>query len=63
MTADRWGFGRDGGDRLVVGGCDVVALAREHGTPLHVVDTELLRRTYRVFRDAFTGHMAALEGL
>jgi diaminopimelate decarboxylase len=37
---------------LTVAGCDVVALAEEHGTPLVVYDAGLLRATARAFRDA-----------
>jgi len=39
---------------LEVGGVDVLALAREFGTPLYVLDEEGFRANCRVFRDAFT---------
>jgi diaminopimelate decarboxylase len=38
---------------LSIGGCDLVALAEEHGTPLVVYDEGLLRATAREYRDAF----------
>jgi diaminopimelate decarboxylase len=38
---------------LSVGGCDLVALAEEHGTPLVVYDEGLLRDTARTFRESF----------
>ena len=38
---------------LEVGGCDVVALAREFGTPLYVFDDEHLRVRAREIRNAF----------
>jgi diaminopimelate decarboxylase len=38
---------------LAMGGCDIVALARRYGTPLHVIDGEHLIETYSRFRDAF----------
>ncbi|HEY8490337.1 MAG TPA: diaminopimelate decarboxylase [Dehalococcoidia bacterium] len=38
---------------LVLGGCDVVDLAREYGTPLYVFDEETLRGQCRAFRAAF----------
>ena len=40
-------------DHLCVGGCDLVRLADEHGTPLVVYDEGLLRATMRSYRDAF----------
>lgn len=39
---------------LEIGGCDLVALAREHGTPLYVFCEETLRARCRAFRSAFT---------
>ena len=38
---------------LVIGGCDVVELARQFGTPLYVVDERKLRRDYQSFIDGF----------
>jgi len=38
---------------LSIGGCDLVALAEEHGTPLVVYDEGALRATARRYRDAF----------
>jgi diaminopimelate decarboxylase len=38
---------------LAVGGCDLVALAREFGTPLYVFDEETLRGQCRAFLEAF----------
>jgi diaminopimelate decarboxylase len=38
---------------LSVGGCDLVALAEEHGTPLVVYDEGALRGAARRYRDAF----------
>ena len=40
---------------LEIGNCDVVYLAKEYGTPLYVVDEELVRRNCRVFNDNFKG--------
>ena len=39
--------------RLVIGGCDTVALAEEFGTPLYVFDEATLRRKCAEFRDEF----------
>jgi diaminopimelate decarboxylase len=38
--------------RLEVGGCDLVELAREHGTPAYVVAEDDLRARARAFREA-----------
>ena len=38
---------------LCVGGCDVVVLAKEFGTPLYLFDESTLRRTCREFKDGF----------
>jgi diaminopimelate decarboxylase len=40
-------------DHLLVGGCDLVSLVEEYGTPLVVYDEGLLRDTMRAYRDAF----------
>jgi diaminopimelate decarboxylase len=42
-----------GGGRLEVGGCDVVELAREFGTPAYVVAEDDLRARARQMREAF----------
>ncbi len=47
---------RDG--RLSIGGCDLVALAEEHGTPLYVYDEDELRVRCREYRAAFPGGVA-----
>jgi len=41
---------------LVVGGCDLVALAESHGTPLYVYDEATIRARARAFRDALRGY-------
>jgi diaminopimelate decarboxylase len=41
---------------LSVGGCDLVELAEEHGTPLVVYDEGALRATARAFREAFAAN-------
>jgi diaminopimelate decarboxylase len=50
-----WGFStaEDGG--LLVGGARTETLAREYGTPLHVIDEAGLRNRARRFRHAFQG--------
>jgi diaminopimelate decarboxylase len=41
---------------LEIGGCDTVALAREYGTPLYVVDEELIRQNCKDYVKAFAQH-------
>jgi diaminopimelate decarboxylase len=40
-------------DHLVIGGCDVVDLAKEFGTPLYLFDESTLRQKCREFKDEF----------
>lgn len=46
MRVNRWGH-------LEIGGCDVVDLAREFGTPLYIFDEDFLRQNCRRFHRAF----------
>lgn len=46
---------------LSIGGCDVVALAEEYGTPLVIYDGGLLRDTMRRYVQAFRAHDAHAE--
>jgi diaminopimelate decarboxylase len=39
-------------DHLIVGGCDAVALAREYGTPLYLLDEATFRAGCRAYRTA-----------
>ena len=41
---------------LSIGGCDLVALAEEYGTPLVIYDEGALRAMARAYRDAFAAH-------
>lgn len=43
---------RDAAGRLRIGGCDLAALAAEHGTPLYVFDEATLRARLRAYREA-----------
>src|SRR3954451_12716461 len=42
--------------RLAIGGCDVVELAREFGTPAYVVAEDELRARGRMFQEALAAH-------
>jgi diaminopimelate decarboxylase len=46
---------------LSIGGCDMVALAEEHGTPLVVYDEGALRATARAYRAAFDALAPGVE--
>jgi len=47
-------IGSDG--QLLVGGCDLVGLAREHGTPLYLLDEATFRHNCRAYRAALARH-------
>jgi diaminopimelate decarboxylase len=49
--------------RLEVGGCDVIELAREFGTPAFVVAEDDIRARARTFADALSSHHADSEVL
>jgi diaminopimelate decarboxylase len=40
-------------DRLEIGGCDVVELVKQYGSPLYIVDEVTLRTACQQYRDAF----------
>ena len=46
---------------LAIGGCDLVRLAEEHGTPLVVYDEGALRATARAYVAAFRAHAPDVE--
>ncbi|MCD6352383.1 MAG: diaminopimelate decarboxylase [Armatimonadetes bacterium] len=46
---------------LVLGGCDCVELADTFGTPLYVLDEELLRGNCRAYVQAFSSRVEAVE--
>lgn len=50
----RHGFGLTRAGRLEIGGCDGLELAREFGTPLHVLDEDRLRGNCRAYREALS---------
>lgn len=41
---------------LEIGGCDTLALAREHGTPLYLLDEATFRASCRAYREALGRH-------
>src|SRR3954462_9392280 len=47
--------------RLEVGGCDVVELAREFGTPAYVYAEDDMRARARAYVDAFGSHTERFE--
>lgn len=53
------GVGPNG--NLWVDGCDVQALAEQHGAPLYIVSDNELRERYRAFRDGFLAHYPEVE--
>jgi diaminopimelate decarboxylase len=61
LGPEAWGFARNAADHLVVGGCDVVELSQQYGTPLHVVDEDALRRAARGFRRSFGAALGEID--
>lgn len=47
---------RNAQGHLTIGGVDVVDLAREFGTPLYIMDEELIRRNCRAYVESFRRH-------
>ena len=45
-------------DHLTVGGCDVVDLIKEFGSPLYILDEHTLRTAARQYKQAFENHYA-----
>ena len=41
---------------LTIGGCDTVALAKEYGTPVYVIDETTVRDTCRSYVKSFQNH-------
>ena len=39
-------------NHLEIGGCDTVRLANEYGTPLYILDEDLMRENCRIYKDA-----------
>ncbi len=46
-------------DHLTVGGMDTVALAKEYGTPLYLLDENVIRQNCRTYREAAKAHFGA----
>ena len=51
----------DDRDRILVGGCDTVELAREFGTPCYVVSEDDIRARARAFVDAYAARAGDFE--
>lgn len=50
---------RNAAGHLVVGGCDLVELAKTHGTPLYVLDEATIRAACRAYTGALAAHYPA----
>ncbi|MCK5655734.1 MAG: hypothetical protein KAI03_05550 [Candidatus Aureabacteria bacterium] len=48
-----WGLEVNKRGHLVIGGCNCVGLAEKYGTPIHVVDRDLLKKNYNEFYESF----------
>lgn len=61
MDCSLWGLKVNEKKHLVIGGCDCVELAKKYGTPLHVVDKNLLQKNYNEFYESFNSHAIDFE--
>jgi diaminopimelate decarboxylase len=43
-------------NHLEIGGCDCIDLVKQYGTPLYVMDEELVRNNCRVYKNAMDRH-------
>ena len=43
-------------NHLEIGGCDLVDLADEYGTPLYIIDEETLRGMAKQYKEAFAAY-------
>ncbi|MDD3299157.1 MAG: diaminopimelate decarboxylase, partial [Firmicutes bacterium] len=46
---------------LEIGGCDCKTLAKDFGTPLYIMDEQLIRENCRSFAKAFSNHYSDIE--
>ena len=46
---------------LEIGGCDCTILAKDFGTPLYIMDEQLIRENCRSFVKAFSDHYPDIE--
>lgn len=53
----------NGSKHLTIGGCDVVDMAKEYGTPLYIMDEELIRQSCRTFKEGFSSDSVDTEVL
>ncbi|MGB3572726.1 MAG: hypothetical protein WBA01_11835 [Phormidesmis sp.] len=51
-----WSAAVNDKDHLTVGGCDVVDLIEEFGSPLYILDEQTLRTACRQYKQAFERH-------
>ncbi|MFX0196747.1 MAG: diaminopimelate decarboxylase family protein [Candidatus Hodarchaeota archaeon] len=61
MEIEEWGYSINNKGHLEVDGCDIVAAAKEFGTPLHIVSKKKLIENYRAIREAFKDNYPTTE--
>ena len=61
LDCSLWGLTVNEKNHLVIGDCDCVELAEKYGTPLHVVDKDLLQKNYNKFYESFNSHAIDFE--
>jgi diaminopimelate decarboxylase len=43
-------------NHLMIGGCDTTELVKKHGTPLYIMDENLIRKNCRIYKNAMDKH-------
>ena len=61
LDCSLWGLKVTQRGHLVIGECDCVELVKEYGTPLHIVDKNLLQKNYDEFYESFEFHNIDFE--
>lgn len=61
VPPEAWDMSSGPNGHLIVEGCDTVKLARDHGTPLYVVNKKRLQKNFLAFYDSFVHQYPHVE--
>ncbi|MGD0336872.1 MAG: hypothetical protein ABSB18_07250 [Candidatus Omnitrophota bacterium] len=61
LDCSLWGLKINKNGHLMIGGCDCIELAKEYGTPIHVVDKKILQDNYNDFCESFKSNNINFE--
>jgi len=56
LDCSLWGLNVNERSHLIIGGCDCIELVEEYGTPIHVLDSDLLKKNYNEFCESLKFH-------